>query len=272
MAAGSEQAFATMGTKWQKLSKKWLGPALAPGAAAGLTKPGGDFNKAYAQIRTGTGATGKALAGLKTDFKELLKTRPDSLSGVAEAITKVHQRTGLTGKGLQDLSANMLRLSKMTKTDLGSSIESVTRLMGDWSVPAGKVDDKLNELFRAAQHTGVPFDQLATSMTKFGSPMRQLGFSMEQTAALVGKFEKEGVNTNLVMGAMRKSLGKFAKEGKDPVKALQSITDQIKGAGNAGKANAIAVETFGAKAGPDMAAAVREGRFELGDLFKQISD
>jgi phage-related minor tail protein len=44
----------------------------------------------------------------------------------------------------------------------------------------------------------------------------------------------------------------------------------IKDAKNPADAAAMAVELFGARAGPDMAAAIREGRFEVADLIKQL--
>jgi len=270
LAAGSEKAISGMAGKWKSMSKSLLGPALAVGVTAGLTKLGADFHKAYATIRTGTGETGKALRGLEGDFKAVLKTRPDSMNKVADALTAVHQRLGITGPALQDTTRTFLRLSAVTGKEVAPAIEAMTRVMGDWGRPASQATRTMDELFRAGQKTGVGFDQIAEGMTRFGAPLRQMGFSFEQSAAMVGKFQKEGVNTQLVMGSLRIALGKFAKAGKDPVTALQSITDQIKNAGSAGEANKLALQTFGARAGPDMAAAIREGRFELGGLVKDI--
>src|SRR5690606_31614838 len=58
--------------------------------------------------------------------------------------------------------------------------------------------------------------------------------------------------------------------GKDPQKEFKRLTEEMKNAGTAGEANAIAVELFGTRAGPDMAAAVREGRFEIDDLMATL--
>lgn len=68
------------------------GLALAGGfaaAGAGMLKLGSDFQGAYKTIRVGTGATGKDLRGLKSDFKQLLAVRPDSMEKVSSAITGV---------------------------------------------------------------------------------------------------------------------------------------------------------------------------------------
>ena len=91
----------------------------------------------------------------------------------------------------------------------------------------------------------------AEGVVKFGSPMRQLGFSFEETTALIGKFEQEGVNTDLVMGSMRIALGKLAKAGEtDLPDALNKSVQAIANTDDAGVAAAKAIELFGARAGP----------------------
>jgi len=108
-------------------------------------------------------------------------------------------------------------------------------------------------------------------MTQFGGPLRQMGFDWQTSAAMLGKFEKEGVNTELVVGSLRIALGKMAKEGiSEPNKALTEMITRIKEAGTSGEANAMALEMFGARAGPDMAAAIREGRLNLDELIASI--
>ena len=258
-----------------KAAAAGLGVVAVAGVAAGkaLYEIGESFDDAYDQIRVQTGATGKELEGLKGSFKNVVSSVPTDFDSAAKAVGQLNSRLGLSGKPLEQLSKQILELSRITNTDLETNIESVTRVFGDWGVTVKEQRPALDELYRASQETGVGVSRLADLMTKFGSPMRQLGFSFEETAGLVGKFEKEGVNTELVLGSMRIALGKLASEGvKDPAKALEQLTTQIKDAGSAGKANAMAIETFGARAGPDMAAAIREGRFDLGKLFDTIKN
>ena len=258
-----------------KAAAAGLGVVAVAGVAAGkaLYEIGESFDDAYDQIRVQTGATGKELEGLKGSFKNVVSSVPTDFDSAAKAVGQLNSRLGLSGKPLEQLSKQILELSRITNTDLETNIESVTRVFGDWGVTVKEQRPALDELYRASQETGVGVSRLADLMTKFGSPMRQLGFSFEETAGLVGKFEKEGVNTELVLGSMRIALGKLASEGvKDPAKALEQLTSQIKNAGSAGKANAMAIETFGARAGPDMAAAIREGRFDLGKLFDTIKN
>lgn len=271
LGAGSEQAIASMGARWKTMAKRWLGPALTVGAAAGITNLGRQFNDAYRTIRTGTGETGKALQGLQADFKAVLRTRPDNMKTVAAAITSVHQATGLTGTGLQSMTRDFLRLAKITGTDVTQNVKAAEQVFGSWQVPTDKMSDSLNAMYRASQQTGTSIGDIESQMSRFAQPLRQMGFGFDESAALIAKFQKEGLNTPQVLGAMRKGLATFAKEGVAPAEALDQVTASIQNAGSATEANRKAIEVFGARAGPELAAAIRQGRFAVGDLVKEVA-
>lgn len=240
-------------------------------ATAGLLKLGTDFDEAFDNIRVGTGATGAALEGLKDDFKAVYTSVPSDIQSVGKAIADLNTRTGLAGKPLQELSSQMLNLSRITGEDLNGMISNSTRLFGDWSVSSEKTSSTMDYLFKVSQATGIGFNDLNAKLVQFGAPLRQMGFDIETSAAMLGKFEKEGVNTELVLGGLRIALGKMAKEGiQDTGVALAEVSKRIKEAGSTGEANAIALEMFGARIGPDMAAAISEGRFELTELVTSL--
>lgn len=242
----------------------------AVGVGVGLFKVGASFDSAYDKIRVGTGATGQALKSLEGDFKAVVQSVPTDFESASTAIADLNTRLGLTGKPLQDISGQFLELSRITETDVAENIATATRVFGDFGIAAEEQGASLDALFRASQSTGIGVSELADKMTQFGAPLRQLGFDFNQSAALISKFEKEGVNTEAVLGGMKQSLGRMAKAGEEPIETFARLSEEIAKAGSTGEANAIAVEAFGSRAGPDLAAAVREGRFELGDLFDTI--
>lgn len=237
-----------------------------------LAKVGSDFDAAFDTIRVGTGATGQALEGLKADFREVARQVPSDFGTVGTAISDLNTRLGLTGVPLQELSTQMVELSRITETDVGTNIEAISRSFGDAGIATEDFSSTLDALFRASQATGPSVQRLAELGVKYGAPMRQFGFSFEESAALLGKFEKEGVNTELVMGSLRIALGKLSKAGKDPVEGLNQSIEAIKNAGSAAEANSLAFELFGARAGADVAAAIREGRFEIDELFDTVKN
>lgn len=244
-------------------------PIIALGtAAAGAFSQVAEGSR---NVTVGTGAQGKALEDLQKSYKNVGKTATQDLGQVGSTLAEMNTRTGATKKTLEDLTGTVLNASRMLGGDATENTKQVTRAMGDWGIKAKDGVAFMDKLFVAGQKTGIGMGQLSDQLVKYGAPLRQMGFGLDTATALLGKFEKEGVNAELVMGSLRIALGKMAKEGvKDPEKALALITKRIKEAGSAGEANKIALETFGSRAGPDMAAAIREGRFEVDDLTKAL--
>lgn len=253
------------------------GVALAGGLAAGiggataLKSIGDTFDEAFDTIRVGTGATGEALAGLQSDFKAVLTSVPADAQTAAAAIADLNTRTGLTGETLQAAATQILELGRITGEDTSTLIEKGTRAFGDWGIAVDDSQAAIDGIFRASQATGPPVSQLLDLIVRYGAPLRQFGFGFEESAALLGKFEKEGVNTELVMGSLRIALGNLARSGKEPAEEFPKLIEQIQNTGSSAEANALAMDLFGARAGPDMAAAIREGRFEIGELFDQVA-
>ena len=245
--------------------------AAGAAVAAFATATANDLNDAYSTIERRTGATGKALDGLNDTFERVAAGADDSFGEVAEVVSGLSTRMDASGKALEDISTQILDAADLTEEAADEIVASYTRMMGDWGVPAENATATLDKLYVASQRTGAKITSLAAALTQYGAPMRQLGFDLDTAIALMAKWEKEGVNMELVMGSLRIALGKFAKDGvKDTVAELKKIVAAIAEAGTTGEANALALETFGARAGADMAAAIREGRFEVDELVTAL--
>jgi hypothetical protein len=257
------------------LSPQNLGTAA--GAAFGMMgvaalKASTSVDAAYDSIRVGTGATGDALDALKDDFSAVAGRVPDDLGVVGQVLADLNTRTGQTGEGLQQLTEQILDMSRITGTDATNNVALATRAFGDWSVAVEDQADTLDMFFRASQQTGIGVDALMQSVVQFGAPLRNIGFTLVESAAMLGKWEKEGVNTTLALGGLKIALGEFAKEGVDAKEGLADLIDQIQNATTDAEAMALGVQKFGSRAGPDMVAAIREGRFAFDDYTESIAN
>ena len=253
------------------LTKSVTLPILGIGAASLVAF--NEVDKGLDAVAVGTGATGDALKGLQETFKNVASNATQGMEEVGNVVAEVNTRLGLAGKPLEEFSERMLTLSRVTGMDAVAATKSITRAMNDAGVSVDNAGGFMDLLLTASQQTGIGVDELADKMVKFGSPMRQLGFSVEETAALLGGFEKAGVNTDLVMGSLRIGLSKLAKAGEEDLpKALRQGIRAIKDAETGGEAAALAMELFGSKAGADMAAAIREGRLDVEDLVSTLEN
>jgi TP901 family phage tail tape measure protein len=247
-----------------------IAAAFAAVGAAAISSAD-SIDKGMAKIRTGTGLTGDALEEMGGVMRDVLRTVPTDAETAGTAIADLSTRLGVSGEEAGALATQFLELSRITGTDVAGNIQSTTRIMGDWGIEAENTGDTLDYLFKISQNTGAGIDQLGRQLVQYGAPLRQMGFDFETAAVMLGKFEKEGVNTELVLGSMRIALGNLAREGvTDTNEAFSMLIDNIKNAGSTGEANLAAIDAFGARAGPDMAAAIREGRFEFENLITAV--
>lgn len=269
-----------LASKTTSMSTKLSGAAKVAGAgilvgagavAAGLFEIGSSFDEAFDNIRIGTGATGPALEGLQNDMKAVAGAVPASFGDAGKAITVFSQKLGLTGAPLQTLSSQVLELSRMTGTDLGGNLTAVTDVFNNFGVGAADQSGKLDLLFRASQASGVSVAELAGTMSGAGVVLREVGLSFDQSAGFLATLAKAGVDAGDVMPALSKSLASAAKDGKDASAVFTDTFNAIKGAPDDVAGAGVALDVFGAKAGPKLAALIREGKLSYEEMTAAIS-
>jgi TP901 family phage tail tape measure protein len=269
-----------LASKTTSMSTKLSGAAKVAGAgilvgagavAAGLFEIGSSFDEAFDNIRIGTGATGPALEGLQNDMKAVAGAVPTSFGDAGKAITVFSQKLGLTGAPLQTLSSQVLELSRMTGTDLGGNLTAVTDVFNNFGVGAGEQSGKLDLLFRASQASGVSVAELAGTMSGAGVVLREVGLSFDQSAGFLATLAKAGVDAGDVMPALSKSLATAAKQGKDASTVFTDTFNAIKGAPDDVAGAGVALDVFGAKAGPKLAALIREGKLSYEEMTAAIA-
>lgn len=279
--AAVKEATASLG----KIDQSALATAAkvaAVGAAVGATVVaiggylyglGGDFDEAFDNIRIGTGATADALADLQDDFRAVYATVPAEMADVSQAIADYNTRLGLTGKELQDVSERAILLSKnLGAGDLGTTIKASSTALQAWNVDAADMGDAMDYVFKVSQSTGMGFNELMVSAQQFGPQLKDLGYSFEESTALIGAMEKSGLNVTEVLGAMKKSVGALAKQGISAKDGIKQYYTAISTAGSEAEAAAIASEIFGTRAGSTMASAIRSGKMAIDDLAKSLKD
>ena len=263
-----QQLGKSMGRVGASMTKSLTLPIIAIGA--GLVKVGLDFEKAKTTIRSGTGATGKNLDKLNKSFKKVFGTVPATMEDASTAIADLNTRTGATGEELEELTTQMLNLSRVTGTEVTPLISSMTRVFGDWDIATKNQGRSLDFLWKTSQTTGIAVDRLGKLIVDYGAPLRELGFSFEESAVMMGKFEKEGVNTEFVLGGRKQGLGRLAKAGKKPREEMFKLAKNIQKAGFTAENKQKSFEIFGARAGIDMGKAMEEGRLDLAALMADI--
>lgn len=249
-----------------------VGPAAVGAVVVGLGKLGGAFDEQFDKIRVGTGATGSALDSLEGSFKNVLKTTATDFDTAGTAISDLNQKLGLTGPPLEALAKQFADVSRITGTDFTGNLDSGIKALQNFNVPAEAQVKSLDALYRASQASGISFSDLSGQMASSGVVLRQVGFDFDQSAILISALSKAGVDASDVMPGLSKAMATAAKEGKSAGDVFKDTFDKIKNAKSDTEAAGAAMDVFGAKAGPKLAALIREGKFSLDDMTKAVKD
>ncbi len=268
-----------------KMSKAAMAAGmLAVGAAVGvgLYKVAEQFDEAFDNIRTRTGATGNELEGLKESFRGVFANVPDDAKTVGDALADVNVRLGLTGGQLEERTTQFLNLSRITGTDVKTNIEKVSKAFRDWEVNTEDQGKTLDGFFRLSQETGISVDDLAGRVQQFGSPLRQLGFTLGEAASMFSIFEAAGVNTATLMPGFKMAIGNVLKPTDDlkngmkelgisledgPEAAVKKFITTLANSKDPMKLSGLAMDFFGKRAGADMVEAISQGRLNLEDML-----
>lgn len=250
------------------LTKGITAPIVATGTAA--TAAWVEIDEAYDSIAAGTGALGDNLLELQDVFDEVYGGMPVTAEEASTAVADLNTRFGFTGEALSKASEDFLKFSKVNKTDTATAIQLVSRAMGDASIPAEEYSGVLDALTAASQASGLSIDKLTENLTKYGAPMRALGYTTQESIAIFAQWEKAGVNTEIAFSGMKKAISNWSAEGKDARVEFKKTLEEIATCPDIASATTKAIETFGAKAGPDLADAIQAGRFSVEEMTKVV--
>lgn len=214
-------------------------------------------------IATKTGATGAAAKELQEIFKEVASEVPGEFGDIGAAVGEINTRLDFTGDKLKTASVEFLKFAKVNGTDVNTSVQLVTRAMGDAGIKADDYASLLDMLTVAGQKSGISIDALTTNLAKYGAPMRALGIDTKNAIAMFAGWEKAGVNTEIAFSGMKKAISNWGAAGKDSTKEFSKTLNEIAKCPDIAKATTKAIKVFGAKAGPDLADAIKGGRFEF---------
>jgi hypothetical protein len=224
----------------------------------------------YDRIRINTGITGVAFEELQDSFRNVAQAVPNDFADVGVAIQDLNTRLGLTGDPLEELAIQLLTVSRLMGGDVETNVRNATRLFGDWGITLEEQQDTLDLFFKVAQSSGMPFNRLMELVVQSGATFRNYGFSVSESAVLLGRFEREGVNLETVMSGLREAQGRILATGGDLPTMFREIIGEVMTLEDEGAALNLAMEYFGATAGPDMFDTMRNGKLDVDELLAAV--
>lgn len=219
-----------------------------------------------------TGLVGEEAKKLENSYKDVASSVTGDFNDIGAALGEVQTRFGFTGTELEETTKLFMKFSNVTGTDATAAVQKVSRYMGDASIPSSELGNVLDSLTSAAQASGISIDSLTEMCTKYGAPMRALGLTTQESIAMFASWEKAGVNTEIAFSGMKKAISNWGAAGKDAKEEFKKTLDEIAATPSIADATSKAIEIFGAKAGPDLADAIKNGRFEYTDMLNVLEN
>lgn len=247
-----------------------VGGAVVSGViAAGkaLYDMGATFDKVKDTIRGGTGATGEALEGLIDDAHKVATSIPTDFEAAGQTVADLNTRLGLSGNTLQTVASQYLEAGRV----LGETVDINTTAAAfkAFGLEGEAVEQAMDSLFRASQATGVSMNTLASGVQKASPALTELGFSFEDSIALMGSLDKAGLNSEQVASSLTRSLSSLAKDGEKPADAFRRVVDEMGGfiaAGDKAAALNVASSIFGTRGASQFTKAIEDGVLTIDNL------
>lgn len=237
------------------MSTRVTAPLMVAGGAAFAAAD--QIDKAYRELRVGTGATGEALDDLEESFDKVFKSVPDGSEQVATSMANLNTFTGATNDTLEDLTVSLLDVSRLLGEDATQNSQTFGEALQQWQRPAEEGTEILDYMFTLTQDYGIGLGELNGLLTRHGSVLNNAGFEMEEAAHFMAGLEKNGIQVSRVMPGLNQAFRNWADEGKNSREELERVVETIAETEDKQEALSLATEVFGSQGAQRLMTAIR---------------
>lgn len=213
-----------------KISAAWIAVKGAFNAVKNSIAKIRDFEQANANLGTIVGANAEELQRLTDSALELGRTTEYTASQVTQLQTEL-AKLGFGTESIEAMQKPVLQFA----TAVGASLPDAAALAGatlrSFGLDVGDTEDVLSTLAAATNRSALSFGYLKTAMSIVSPVANTFGFSVRDTAALLGTLSDAGFDASSAATATRNILlnladanGKLARSLGAPVRTLPELT------------------------------------------------
>jgi hypothetical protein len=223
------------------------------------------LDAARARFAAATGASRAEAEQAARAIRQAFRTNLDSVESLTDAMIALRREMGLTTAQAAGSLQTFLDFAKVTGQDNATAIRALDDVMDAWGLTIEDAVPLMDRLKRASELTGADIQAMQAVIASGAGQFQALGFSLDETIALLGKMAQAGVDPARAMFALAQATAKV----KTP-EELDRLARKIGAIQDPAARAQAAIQLFGIRAGPAMARLLDEGGFSLGALVRQI--
>lgn len=241
-------------------------------AFVGVVKGAADLEAGMSRVQAATGASAAEMQQLKALVQDAGANTKFSAVEAARALEELGKAGVSAGDSVKVLPA-VIRLAEAAGVDLGRATEVTTSIvmgMGLQFTDAARVADVLA---MGANATKTSVEGLGQALSYAAPVARNLGLSLEGTAAIIGQFAQSGIDASRAGTALNSILSQFtdpASKFREQLGLIGISTNDFEKAlhqlAAAGPQGAAAIQSVGLEAGPALRALINGGMGALDEL------
>ena len=244
-----------------------------------------NFEKGMNQVKALTGATGEDFKKLQDQAKQLGATTQFSAGQAADAMGFLAQ-AGLDSEKILATMPATLDLAAASGMGLAETADTMTNIMAGFGLKAedsGRASDVLTAAFTGSN---TRLGELGEAMSFAGPVLSGFGITFEETAAAIGLLGNAGIKASRAGTALSGALVRLANPASEQAELMKklginvfgtdgkmlSLVEIIKQLETSGAGTAEVMKLFGQRAGPAMAALLKQGSGALSEMTEKLED
>jgi TP901 family phage tail tape measure protein len=194
---------------------------------------GGDFQQAMANVKAISGATGTDFQNLEQDALRLGASTKFTASQVA-GLQLEYSKLGLSSKQIVNATEATLALASATGEDLASTAMVAGATLKGFGLEAREMGRVTDVMALSFSSSALDLEKFRESMKMVAPVAKGVGFTIEETTAILGEMANVGLHGSLAGTALKNIFikmgdegGKLAKKFGKPIKTFDELKDAL---------------------------------------------
>ena len=188
-------------------------------AISGAVRVGKEFEKNMSNVAAISGAAGTELAALEQNAKNLGSTTVFTASQVA-GLQVEFAKLGFSSKEIQGVTKDTLALASATGADLSVSAAVAGQTLRAFGLDVSETGTVTDAMAASFSSSALDMDKFSNSMQYVAPIAKQVGFSVQETTAILGTLANAGISGSMAGTSLRKILLELGNENSKLTKKI----------------------------------------------------